>query len=154
MKYSMKVLAAATLCAAGFSIVPLSALAATSGFSTTNLNLRAGPGVRFPAFHMVSAGEDVTIHGCVQRYRWCDISLGQARGWASGAYLQFVYDNRRVYVPSAAFRLGEIPIVSFNISEYWNTYYHDYDFYSELDTWDDYEWQTEGLPPGWHDQWD
>jgi uncharacterized protein YraI len=124
-----------------------------SGYSGVNLNIRSGPSAKFPAVGVLGAGSELTIHGCVKEYRWCDISASGMRGWASGAHIQFLYENRRVYVPAYAAQV-EIPIVTFHVSDYWNTYYRDYSFYSEYDRWSDYHWWDDDYSPGWRSNWD
>ncbi|MBS0251799.1 MAG: SH3 domain-containing protein [Proteobacteria bacterium] len=123
------------------------------GYSSVNLNIRSGPSVRFPAVGRLAAGSSMTIHGCVSRYTWCDVSASGVRGWASGAHIQFVHEARRVYVPAYAAR-AEIPLVTFNLSSYWHDYYHDYGFYGEMERWNEYNWENDGDPPGWRDNWD
>jgi uncharacterized protein YraI len=126
---------------------------ARDGYSGVNLNLRSGPGARFPIVRRLAAGSALTIRGCVARYTWCDVSASGERGWASGAYIQFVHEARRVYVPAYAAQ-SQIPIVTFNIGNYWHDYYRDYSFYGDLDRWNEYHWEDEGNPPGWRDNWE
>jgi uncharacterized protein YraI len=121
--------------------------------TSVNVNIRSGPGVRFPVAGLASGGSSMMIHGCVSRYTWCDVSMGGVRGWASAAHLQVVYENRRIYVPAYAVQ-AEIPIVSFHLTEYWNDYYHDREFYADRASWSSYHWEDDGLPPGWRDNWD
>jgi uncharacterized protein YraI len=127
--------------------------ASMEAYSAVNLNIRSGPGVRFPAVGVAAASSSMTIHGCLARYTWCDVSAYGVRGWASGAHLQFIYEDRRVYVPAYAAQV-EIPVVSFHIASYWNAYYHERDFYGDLAHWSDYHWEDDGLPPGWREDWD
>ncbi|WP_245448196.1 SH3 domain-containing protein [Bradyrhizobium nitroreducens] len=126
--------------------------ASRAGYSGVNLNIRSGPSVRFPAVGMLGAGSGLVIHGCLDRYAWCDVSASGMRGWASGAHIQFVHDERRVYVPAYAAQV-EIPIVTFNVINYWGDYYRDRDFYHDLDRWSSYHWEDDGSPPGWRDNW-
>ncbi len=123
------------------------------GYSGVNLNIRSGPSVRFPAVGVLDAGSELVIHGCLDRYTWCDVSASGMRGWASGAHIQFVYEERRVYVPPYAV-LVEIPIVTFDVTNYWSEYDRDNDFYHDLDHWSSYHWADDGSPPGWRDNWD
>jgi uncharacterized protein YraI len=124
-----------------------------AGYSAVNLNIRSGPSARFPLVGVSGAGSELRIHGCVARYTWCDISASGVRGWASGAHIQFVHEARRVYVPAYAAQV-EIPVVTFNLTSYWNDYYRDRDFYAEYDTWRSYHWENDGLPPGWRANWE
>ncbi len=123
------------------------------GYSGVNLNLRSGPSARFPVVRRLAAGSVLSIHGCVARYTWCDVSASGVRGWASGAHIQFVHEARRVYVPAYAAQ-AQIPIVTFNIGNYWHDYYRDYSFYGDLDRWNEYHWEDDGNPPGWRDNWE
>jgi len=123
------------------------------GYSGVNLNIRSGPSVRFPAVGVLGASSELVIHGCIARYTWCDVSASGMRGWASGAHIQFVYEDRRVYVPAYAAHV-EIPIITFDVTNYWREYYHEYDFYRDLNHWSGYHWADDGSPPGWRDNWD
>ncbi len=129
------------------------AIAATRAYPTHDLNLRAGPSTRFPPVTVLRKCAAVTIHGCIRKYTWCDVSWGRYRGWASAAYLTTVRRNRTVYVPQYA-RVLDLPIIVFEIAAYWDRYYYDYDFYRDLDDWDDYAWIDDGPPPGWVEEWD
>jgi uncharacterized protein YraI len=126
---------------------------ALAGYSGVNLNIRSGPSARFPAVGRLAAGSSLAIHGCVARYTWCDVSASNVRGWVSGAYIQFVHETRRVYVPAYA-EQAQIPVVTFNVSSYWRDNYHDYGFYGQIDSWSDYHWENDGNPPGWRNNWD
>lgn len=124
-----------------------------AGYAGVNLKIRSGPSVRFPTVAILAAGSDLNIHGCLARYTWCDVSAAGVRGWVSGALIQFAYEARRVYVPARP-ALVEIPILTFNLSSYWDDYYRDRDFYGERDHWSDYHWEDDSSPPGWRDNWD
>ena len=124
-----------------------------AGHAAVNLDIRSGPSARFPVVRMAAGGSLLTIHGCLARYTWCDVNMGGVRGWASGAHLQFAYGDRWVYVPAYAVQV-EIPVVSFHVIDYWTNYYHDRDFYAEIDDWSRYHWEDDGLPPGWRDKWE
>ena len=143
--------AAAVLFAAG-SVSPVLA-AGLDGYTTTNLNIRSGPGVRFPPVGVLGAGTELAVHGCLARYTWCDVSASGLRGWVSAGYIEALYGERRVYMPVYA-QEATVPVISFEINSYWSAYYPESAFYDELDEWDDYVWEDEGLPPGWHDEWD
>lgn len=113
-----------------------------AGYSGVNLNVRSGPSVRFPAVGVLGAGTALTIHGCLARYTWCDVSASGLRGWALGAHVQIAHAERRVYVPAYAQEL-EIPVITFRVDNYWHDHYRDYQFYNELDRWTDYRWEDD-----------
>jgi uncharacterized protein YraI len=82
---------------------------AANGFTTANVNLRAGPSTGYPVVTTVPANSPVQIFGCVKASSWCDTQwLGQ-RGWVSSAYL------------SAAWR--QAPYVVYDRNAYYNRYY-------------------------------
>lgn len=148
MKFSPIACISAVCVLAGFA---QPAYAALDGYSDANLNIRSGPSERFPAVGVLGAGTSLTIHGCLPRYTWCDVSASGLRGWASGAYIQILDGEERVYVPS---RPREVPVISFEVNSYWPDHYRDLEFYSDVDDWEDYRWEDDGAPPGWRDDWD
>jgi len=119
------------------SLLGLSLFAATSaiaaeGYVTANVSLRAGPDVSYPRVLRLQAGTPVTIEGCVDGWTWCDVWVGEDRGWVAADYLQEEYDGRRVYVPTYGMRIG-IPIVSFAFGDYWGSHYRNRSWYHERD---------------------
>ncbi|HEY2395415.1 MAG TPA: SH3 domain-containing protein [Rudaea sp.] len=113
---------------AGISLAAAATAFAAEGYVTANVSLRAGPDTGYPAVMGLRAGTPVFIEGCVDGWAWCDVSLGDDRGWVSGAYLQEEYDGRRVLVRDYGVRIG-IPIVSFVFGDYWDHYYRGRSWY-------------------------
>nr|WP_210295937.1 SH3 domain-containing protein [Rhizobium redzepovicii] len=123
------------IAAAGlFVLAPVIAQAA-EGYSTANVNMRAGPSTRYPAVAVVPAGSPVEIRGCLSNVNWCDVEFYGGRGWVSGQYVQAVYQQRRVYVGPQYYRPLGIPMISFSVGNYWDRNYRDRDFYRERDRW-------------------
>lgn len=102
--------------------------AATVSVATTNVNLRAGPSTAYPAVTVVPAGVQVVTHGCLSGYTWCDISLGNYRGWVAASYIQVVYQGAPVVLSPVVAPAVGVAVVSFNRA-YWDTYYRAYPWY-------------------------
>ncbi|MBY5388558.1 SH3 domain-containing protein [Rhizobium leguminosarum] len=130
----MKNLIVKVAAAAMLVLAPAIAQAA-EGYSTANVNMRAGPSTRYPAVAVVPAGSSVEIRGCLSNVNWCDVEFYGGRGWVSGQYVQAVYQQRRVYVGPQYYRPLGIPMVSFSVGNYWDRYYRNRDFYRERDRW-------------------
>lgn len=110
------------LSALGLSFLAGSAVASTPGFTTANVNLRAGPGTGYPVVVTVPNGAPITTYGCLANYTWCDVSWRGERGWMSASYIYITYNgSRRVLTPALAPIIG-INVVVFN-RNYWNRYY-------------------------------
>ncbi|MYZ50238.1 SH3 domain-containing protein [Propylenella binzhouense] len=123
------------------TLLPEIASAATTAYTTGNVNMRAGPSTRYPRITTVPHGATVTVYGCTQGYSWCDSSYRGLRGWISGSYLAFGYQGRHVLVPSYGYSVG-IPIIGFSIGSYWPRYYGRYDWYDS--------WDRDGRPSRWY----
>ncbi|RUM26690.1 SH3 domain-containing protein [Rhizobium vallis] len=125
----------AKIAAAGlFMLAPVVAQAA-EGYSTANVNMRAGPSTRYPAVAVIPAGSSVEIRGCLSDLNWCDVEFYGGRGWVSGQYVQALYQQRRVYVGPQYYRPLGIPMIRFSVDNYWDRYYRNRDFYRERDRW-------------------
>lgn len=116
-----------------FACVALPAFAA-DGYVTGNVNLRAGPDTQYPVVTVVPLGTAVSIQGCTEGWEWCDVVTMGTRGWVSGDYVQYTYQDQRVIVRDNGARVG-IPIISFVIGAYWGSYYSDRPFYRQRDYW-------------------
>ncbi len=84
---------------------------AAEGFATTNVNMRAGPSTAYPAVTVIPAGESIEIFGCLADAPWCDVEFYGGRGWVHGAYIQALYQQRRVYIGPEYYRPLGIPVV-------------------------------------------
>ncbi len=135
-------------------VAPVVAEAAVRGFATANVNMRSGPSTGYPAVTVIPYGSSVTINGCMSSVNWCDVSFAGGRGWVSGNYVQASYRSNRVYVAPDYYSGLGIPLVTFDVDNYWGTYYRDRNFYRERDRWRDYNWRAQRPlppPPRWDD---
>lgn len=113
---------------------------AATGYTTERLNVRAGPGRDYPTIDTVRRDTKVTVHGCLRRYDWCDVSKGRMRGWVDGDSLVIPYRGRRVGMIEYGPRI-QMPIISFNFDSYWDNNYRRASFYRERASWRE-RWQN------------
>jgi uncharacterized protein YraI len=107
---------------------------AADGYVTGNVNMRAGPDTGYPLVATLPAGTPVSVQGCTTGWEWCDVIAYDNRGWVAGNFIQYDYAGQPVLLPTYAVRIG-IPIVSFVISSYWDSYYRNRPFYHQRTTW-------------------
>jgi uncharacterized protein YraI len=115
------------------SVASLSAQA-QSGYVTVNLNMRAAPDIDYPLITTLRVGSAISVLGCVDDYQWCDVTAYGERGWISGDYIEYEYQNRRVPLYGYGVQIG-IPIISFVIGDYWGSHYNHRSFYRDRDRW-------------------
>ncbi len=113
------------------------AAAAADGYSTADVNMRAGPSTAYPVIATIYAGEPVEIYGCLSGWSWCDTGWDGWRGWVAGNYLQAIYESQAVYLPTYAPRIG-LPVISFEFATYWDSHYHSRPWYRDRDRWYSY----------------
>ncbi|MFB9953046.1 SH3 domain-containing protein [Rhizobium puerariae] len=126
---------------------PSLAEAAVRGFATANVNMRSGPSTGYPAVTVIPVGTPVTIYGCMSSVNWCDVQFFGGRGWVSGNYVEASYRSNRVYVGPQYYRPLGIPMITFDVDNYWGRYYRDRDFYRERDRWRRFTWEPGRNPP-------
>ena len=131
-RYSLKSALMAIAAAATVFLLPAIAQAA-EGFATANVNMRSGPSTRYPAVTVIPVGTPLEIHGCLADMPWCDVSFYNGRGWVAGRYVQAQYQQRRVYVEPDYYGSLGIPLVTFELGNYWDRNYRNRDFYRERD---------------------
>jgi uncharacterized protein YraI len=109
---------------------------------TADLNMRAGPSTNFPVVDVIPESAPVDVHGCVKGYSWCDVSAQGSRGWVSANYLS--YASGGSYVPLLSYTEEiDIPIITFSVGSYWDSYYRDRPWYGRRGIWRD----------RWRDNW-
>jgi len=114
-------------------VVPGTSLAETA-YTTKSVNLRAGPSRDYELVARAPAGVPVDVYGCVDDWTWCDVSLGDDRGWVYAGNLVYPYRDRRVVILGNGPLFG-FPIVTFSVGPYWDTYYRGRPWYSRRTYW-------------------
>ncbi len=110
-------------------VLPGAALAEALAFTTTDLNIRTGPGASYQRFGTIQEGDRVVVHGCLTGYNWCDVSWSGERGWVSGNYLAYTGQRySRQPIPSIGIAIG-VPVIGFRPDVYHRRYYVDRPWY-------------------------
>jgi uncharacterized protein YraI len=107
---------------------------AETAYTTKSINLRAGPSRDYELVAQAPAGAPVDVYGCVDDWTWCDVSLGDDRGWVYAGNLVYPYQNRRVVILGNGPLFG-FPIEVFSVGSYWDTYYRGRPWYSRRSYW-------------------
>lgn len=131
----MKTTTIGILATLGFLAVPGIAMAGQLAYATSNVNVRAGPGVDYPVVDIARAGEQVYVYGCLSQRAWCDVDFDGLRGWMSSNYLAFSERGRRYVGPDAMYRMGT-PIITFQFGDYWDRHYRSRQFYRDRHRWE------------------
>lgn len=118
----------------GFGLVVPGASQAQTAYTTRTVNMRAGPSRDYPVVDQLQPGEAVEINGCLDDWTWCDVSIGNDRGWVYAGSLESPYRNRRVVIYGNGPMFG-YPIVGFSVGPYWDTYYRGRPWYSRRSYW-------------------
>lgn len=108
---------------------------AQEAYTTGDVNMRAGPGSRYPTVTTIPADREVFIHGCLSNWDWCDVSWRRNRGWVFSDYLEAIYRSRRIGFDEYRTYV-DIPFVSFSFG-YWDRYYRDRPWFDDWDHWSD-----------------
>jgi uncharacterized protein YraI len=101
-----------TFLAAGAAFFALAGVAAADQAvtSTTDLNVRAGPGPQYPVVGMIPGGGNATLDGCVKGSKWCMVAFQGGSGWVFSDYLTADMSGSRVVVTE---RLADVPTVQY-----------------------------------------
>jgi uncharacterized protein YraI len=123
-------LLAALVCA-----IPSAALA-QEAYTNRTANVRAGPDQTYPVVAQLPPGAGLQVMGCIDGYSWCDVVFGDNRGWVYAGSLSYPYQNRRVPILGYGPSIG-IPIITFSIGNYWDSYYRGRPWYRNRGYWVD-----------------
>lgn len=129
--------------------LPMAASAQQLAYASQAINMRAGPSRDYPVVATLGAGTAMTIYGCLQGYKWCDVIVGSSRGWVYSGNIVYPYLGRNVPVMSYGPTIG-LGIVTFSIGNYWDNYYTDYPWYPQRQTWTTRPWSGSGYGSGYN----
>lgn len=112
-------------------LAPGAAIAATTAITTTDLNIRTGPGTAYQRFDTIPSSNRVVVHGCLDGYNWCDVGWRGERGWVSGNYLAYRSERYRDRtISSVGVSIG-VPVLGFEPYAYHGRYYRDRPWYRD-----------------------
>jgi uncharacterized protein YraI len=114
-------------------LLPLTAWAQVA-ITTQAVNVRAGPDREFPLVTWLPAGTAVSVAGCIQGWRWCDVGTGFNRGWVYARYLSMSHQNQPTLILHAGPWLG-LPIIPFSVASYWGVHYRHRPWWQQRDDW-------------------
>lgn len=125
-----------------FAILCTAALAPAAAKSAEvyvvgRVTMRAGPAREFPAVAMLPGGASVSVYGCIEDWTWCDVSWRGNRGWAYAGRLEYDYHGDRLVISEYGPALW-LPIVTFDLSLYWDENYRDRPWFRDRDRWAQY----------------
>jgi uncharacterized protein YraI len=124
-----------TLLLAFTALLPLAA-AAQDARSSKWVNLRAGPDRDYPLVARLGPNTPLAVQGCTEGFGWCDvIAPDSTRGWIYGGNIVYPYQSAQVPVISYGAVIG-VPIVTFAIGSYWNSYYRNRPWYGNRGRWE------------------
>jgi uncharacterized protein YraI len=124
--------------------LPVAAMAAQA-YTTTAVNLRAGPDADYPLVRWVPEGTAVEVYGCLSDYRWCDVEVYGDRGWMSASYLVYPYQNSAVPIVTYGAVIG-VPLIGFTFDSYWHDHYRARPWYDSRYRWE-HRYRPEYYPP-------
>ncbi len=137
-----------TLAAALLFALPLAA-SAQYAMTTAGVTVRAGPDSTYPPVASLAPGTSVTVGGCIAAYTWCDVYVGDVRGFVYANYLTYPYQTYHVPIYAYGPALG-LPVITFSVGTYWDQYYRGRPFYGRRAYWVAHPWH-EPAPRFGHD---
>lgn len=117
------------------ALSPLAAQAAQSAFTNQAATLRAGPSPDYPLVTELPAGVPLEVEGCTASYRWCDVLLPDGlRGWLDAQSLSHRSQGQQVVISQVGSVIG-IPVLTFDVGQYWGAHYRNRPYYREPRHW-------------------
>jgi uncharacterized protein YraI len=114
---------------------------------TAAVTVRAAPDRHFPSVTWLLGGTSVTVVGCVENWRWCDVVAGRDRGWVYSRYLAYAKDGGKVTILAGGPNLG-LPNAEFSLGAYWREHYQGRPWFANQPYWNT-RWERRPAPPAW-----
>ncbi|HTK85758.1 MAG TPA: hypothetical protein VL625_11815 [Patescibacteria group bacterium] len=103
---------------------------AMPGMTTDYVKLRAGPSSDYAVIARIAPRSGIEIEGCIRDWTWCDVVVGNMRGWASYKHLRVLYHHHPERIGEVGVSFG-LPVVVFDLEDYWDRHYQGQSFYVE-----------------------
>jgi uncharacterized protein YraI len=110
------------------------AAAAQNAMTTEPADLYAGPDDEYPVVAELDSNTPIQVMGCLDDWSWCDVAVGDSRGWMYSPVISYRYEGGYVPFYSYAPTLG-VAVVPFSVDIYWNRYYHERPWYPRRQEW-------------------
>ncbi|OLL30453.1 peptide-binding protein [Burkholderia sp. SRS-W-2-2016] len=120
--------------AAGLLALPVAADAQSQAYTTSRVNVRAGPASDYPIVTQLPGGVPVSVMGCLSNYQWCDVATPNVRGWVYASLLSSPYQGGNVPLMNYGAAIG-LPILAFSLSDYWGNHYRGQPWYGQQSRW-------------------
>ncbi|MBY6005781.1 DUF1236 domain-containing protein [Salipiger bermudensis] len=108
----MRLIKPAVFGSAILGILASPAMAAMTASTTTELNLRTGPGPQYEVAAVLPADAELDVQGCLEAADWCEVSYDGTSGWAYAAYMTTPVENEPVVIYENA-RTLEVETVTY-----------------------------------------
>lgn len=86
LKFVRQVAVAIVLVCLGQATTAIAQVPSGTAVTTTNVNMREGPGTNYPVVAVLRTGDQVHVNRC--RASWCLVDFGRDRGWVSQSFLR------------------------------------------------------------------
>lgn len=100
------------------------------GATTAQSTMYAGPGESYPQVMRLAGGLQISIHGCTDQAKWCDVTWRGKRGWVQAEGLEL-----RSHGESAPVSAAVVPVTNFEFSSYWDANYKTRLWYADRAKW-------------------
>src|SRR3569833_395360 len=73
------------------------AAAAQNAMTTEPADLYAGPDDEFPVVAERDSNTPIEVMGCLDDWSWCDVAVGDSRGWMYSPVISYRYEGGYVH---------------------------------------------------------